>query len=159
MARDSLHQLYLTDHRGYMKGLERLKRCLAAGDPHAAWAAARSLDRLAGPLIAFERRCLYPMLDLEYGRELVEDLQQSREGARLVVGQLLHVEDPHSVTGGQLENWLALAEASLDHGFHAGTLLSHIDSLDQSDQLKLGRCLESFQRRRLRWTELPTATG
>lgn len=155
MVQDSLHQLYVENHRALMRGLESLRDSLIHGGIPEARAAARELDEAAGPLIAFEQSCLDRNLAEEFGSDLVADLRQGRESARGVVAALLAITDPVAVGTDQRHDWLRGLSASLDHGFHAGTLLSYVDSLDPDSQDALARCLADCVRQRLRWMELP----
>ena len=153
-AKSGLREAFLEDHRRFTRGLSALREALRDDDLAAAVEAARALDREVGAHIEFEERHYYPALVEPLGREFVTRLYAEHRLGRDALRSLLELR------GGPLgpkrkDEILEAIEGTMQHALSCGSLLSHLERLEDDAREELLRLLLELRASAHRWTELP----
>lgn len=150
-TKSKLELAFLEDHRHLLKGLRAMGNALEAGDVERARSEAREVDRLVGPHMRFEEEEFYPTLREVLGDDYVDRLYDEHSEGQNAVRLLVGSEEP--LDAAERERLKGQIQTTLDHAVSCGTLLSHLDALDDSRQEKLlDRLLELRERQQL-WSE------
>lgn len=151
----SLRAAFLDDHRRLTRGLLRLLEALKENDPAAARAAADELDEVAGPHMEFEETIFYPTLEQLLGSDFVDRLSHEhalgQDAVRTVLRRNADAPFPESERRMLVERM----ETALEHALSCGSLLSHLDNLDECTTRKMHEQLLELRAQKRRWTSLP----
>ena len=148
----SLAHAFVEDHRVFTRELVRLKEALQRRDWPEARRVADRLDLAAGPHIAFEERELYPLLGRIRGKAFADAMYaEHQEGASVIRALAPARPDPDEPEAQLL---VEHANTMLDHAVRCGSLLSYVNTLDQTEQARLLDRLLACRKQPLRWSEL-----
>ena len=153
-SRHPLHDAFLEDHRALIQGLVRVRDALRAGDGERASAEADALDRVAGPHMAFEERVFYPFLAKRLGVEFVAELFEEHRAGQEAIRRLVTVRWVGKLPREERSRLLTQIEIALSHARSCGTLLSHVDYLDEPARDALLERLLDARRLGGRWSGL-----
>lgn len=143
------------DHRDLTEGLDHLVRALRADDLERAFELADRVDRTVGAHIDFEESVFYPQLEKTLGKEFVSRLFHEHDAGKSAIRSLLEARDLGVVDPEARREILADLDTALEHALSCGTLLSHLDSLDEEQLETMLRRLHEARERGRRWSELP----
>lgn len=155
----SLRAEFLADHRRMIKGLERVREAVDANRPADAHAIADEVDRVAGPHIAFEEEVLYPSLRRILGDRDVSRLYEEHGEGEDVIRDLVRRTDPRPFGREERQRALDHIAVMQDHALTCGTLLSHVEQMDDVAQAEMLDRLLELRANPVRWTELPVGSG
>lgn len=138
------------------RGLNALRRALQAEDFEAARVVADELDVAVGPHIAFEERCFYPALKQMLGGQFVAQLYREHGCARRALEGLAALTPGAPPSAADKATINQAVDVALEHAHSCGTLVSHVDRIDPSEQDRLLARLKEFRELGMRWSDLPT---
>jgi len=151
-----LAQAFVDDHQKLTRGYSDARQAVASDDLTSAKRIADQLDQLAGPHIAFEERFLYPIVRSARGDTYASKLYHEH---RLILKTLVELQAAASMDEMHKSRWLVGLQEGLEHAATCGTLLSHLQTLPETDQTQLLEDLRSLQQQPIRWSELHQSTG
>lgn len=154
---ERLREAFLEDHQRFTRGLARLRDALRGDDLPRAVAAARALDADVGAHIEFEERHYYPALVEALGAAFVARLYAEHRTGREAVRALLGLEGARGLHPVRKDALLAAVEETMGHALSCGSLLSHLERLEDAEQARLLARLLELRGAQHRWTELPDA--
>ncbi len=150
----ALREAFLEDHKHLTRGLTRTLEALRDGDDASAIQLADTMDRAVGPHMAFEEDVFYPKLAGMLGESFVEHLEEEHEIGQRAVKTLLSHTPEEPLTEEERMELIESLDTMLDHAVGCGTLLSHLDGLEEAGKKRLLDRLLKLRRRGVRWTEL-----
>ncbi len=151
-AKSELELAFLEDHQHLLRGLTEILKALESEDLAAAAAAAERLDETVGPHMRFEEEEFYPALRAVLGNDYVNRLyDEHTEGQRAVWE--LRSRGPEALTGTDRARLMQQVETTLNHAVSCGTLLSHLDALDEARQRALLERLVELRHEGQLWSE------
>ncbi len=150
----ALREAFLEDHKHLTRGLTRTLEALLDGDDANAIRLADTMDQAVGPHMEFEEEVFYPKLAGILGEGFVEHLEEEHEIGQQAVKTLLSHTPGGPLTEEERMGLIESLDTMLDHAVGCGTLLSHLDGLQEKRKKRLLEQLLEFRRLGLRWTEL-----
>jgi hypothetical protein len=150
----ALREAFLDDHKHLTRGLTRTLQALRDGDDANAIQLADTMDRAVGAHMAFEEDVFYPKLAAILGEGFVEHLEEEHEIGQQAVKTLLSHTPGEPLTEEERMELIEGLDTMLDHAVGCGTLLSHLDGLQEAGKKELLDQLLELRRRGVRWTEL-----
>ena len=153
-ASSALREAFLEDHRHLTKGLTRTLEALRDGDDATAVQIVDTMDRAVGPHMEFEETVFYPEVAGVLGEHFVEHLEIEHDIGKRAVQTILGHAEGEPFAGEEREVVIASLGTMLDHAVGCGTLLSHLDGLNEARKNELLERLLELRERGLRWTEL-----
>ena len=133
MELSALQQEFLDDHRVLISSLKEIIESLERGDRAAAVRRAAELDADAGAHIAFEEEIFYPRLAKIYGDDMVERMISEHQAGHRAIKTLLSEGNNEDFDS---ERIMPDLEVALDHVLGCGTMLSELDSGQESADSK-----------------------
>ena len=143
------------DHRRLTQGLEELVQALRADDLERATELAERVDRAVGAHIDFEEGVFYPQLEKTLGSKFVSRLFHEHDAGKSAIRSLLAVRERGDLDAETRGEILADLDIALEHALSCGTLLSHLDRLDEEQLATMLRQLHEARERGRRWSQLP----
>lgn len=154
MKLNQLEREFVSDHQNATHALKSLILAVSAGDAVLSRQQAKELDAVAGPHIAFEEACLYPLVAQSRGKKYEAQLRSEHHEVVNAVAEIRNA-DWSTVSPEQKQQWLQHLQVGMDHIVTCGTLLSHLTGLDDDTHRKLLDKLQQFKNDKVLWTELP----
>jgi hypothetical protein len=148
-----LGECFTEDHRHMTRGFWKLRNSLEAEDLETAIELAHEIDRRVGPHIEFEETVFYPELRKVFGDEFVDRLYREHEVGRALILELLSMDEHAGLPKPRLAEMAQRADKSLEHAVSCGTLLSHMEALDESRQRELLAKLRNIRIRGTPWSK------
>ena len=152
-ASKALREAFLEDHKQLTRGLTRTIEALRNGDDATATQVADTMDRTVGPHMEFEETVFYPELAKILGEPFVEHLEIEHDIGKQAVQTILGHAEGEPFDAEERKVMIASLGTMLDHAMGCGTLLSHLDGLEEARKKKLLDRLLELRQRGLRWTE------
>ncbi|MFY9255370.1 MAG: hemerythrin domain-containing protein [Fuerstiella sp.] len=153
MHKNQLEKEFIADHSSTSRGLKALKDALTSnGD--AVLEAARELDRIAGPHIAFEEQWLYPLVAKSRGHEFQHHMTSEHDEVVKALAEIKACDDLATVSAASKAEWQRHLQTGLDHVVTCGTLLSHLSTLDETERAEMLQRLQDLRDVGILWTEL-----
>jgi hypothetical protein len=150
----ALREAFLDDHKHLTRGLTRTLEALRKGDDSNAIQLADTMDRAVGPHMAFEETAFYPELVGILGEGFVEHLGEEHAVGQRAVKTLLDHAGGEPLAEEERKTLIEGLDTMLDHALGCGTLLSHLDGLEETRKRRLLEQLLELRQQGLRWTEL-----
>jgi len=153
MARTELEKEFIEDHQKLTSSFQKLIGAVELNDPKRMRASAESLDKVAGPHMAFEESVLYPQVGRDRGDGFEQRLLQEHQVARSAI---LFLTDHSEVPLEPKNRALVLEQlrVGLDHAIACGALLSHITVSSDERQQEMLNELRKLRSKGVRWSEL-----
>lgn len=148
-----LGDCFTEDHRHMTRGFWKLRNALEAGNLEKAIDLAKVIDRKVGPHIEFEEAVFYPELRKVFGDEFVDRLYREHAVGRAVILELLSLDKHAQIVDSRLNELAERAGKTLEHAVSCGTLLSHLEALDDQRQRELLTQLKTIRIRGKPWSE------
>ena len=138
---------YLEDHQRTAHLFYQVLVALDEGEWRRAQELVKELNRVVGPLIAYEELELYPRLSTsQNSQQLSDDHRQ--------VAQVLQVVLEHESLEGEDEQLVMEGlRVGLDHAEQCGALVGSLAALTESEQVKSLEVLRDLKRRGQCWVE------
>ncbi len=149
-----LAQAFRDDHAVLGRGLHEVSAYLRGGDLRAAKDRADRLDREAGPHIAFEERCFYPVLRRLLGDAEVERLYGEHGDGLAAIRSVAALPEGAVLDESERRGLLEQLEAMETHVVECGELFGAMGRIPRQEQEALHRELLALRERAPRWTEL-----
>ncbi len=151
-AKSELELAFLEDHQHLLKGLTEILERLGANDLGAAVAAAERVDEAVGPHMRFEEEELYPTLRAVLGNDYVNRLYDEHTEGQQAIAEL-RSRGPEPLTEDEKARLMEAVETTLNHAVSCGTLLSHLDALDEARQSALLERLVELRHEKQLWSD------
>lgn len=150
LSKSAVVQAFLVDHRKFMKLLRDVGLALNAGDLAQARALAATLDKVAGPHIAFEEAVLYPAVR-GHDHTFVTGLYDEHQSIVRALDRLLNESELDATSRQEIADAF---DQGVRHAEHCGTLVSQLSALSPDDQREALDELYQLRASDLKWTEL-----
>jgi len=142
---------FLTDHRTMSKLLLHTLVSLEEGNVEEALSAARALDKVGGPHIAFEESELYPRISGEnLISETTRQMYDDHHEAVTALKKLLDNPDPDEKTKREIIDGF---RTGIHHAEHCGSLISLLAALPEPERNESLTKLLAYRKQGKRWTE------
>ncbi len=156
-AENPLFAAFSADHALLGKGFYLLEQRLRAADAQGARQVAASIDKDAGPHIAFEEADFYPALKAFLSSQEVDDMYRDHANGRALLSELLTLDAAALLDPAEQERLLSRIEAMQQHIADCGTLFGAIGGLSEQQQAALLQRLLDWRSKAPDWLALPTS--